>query len=91
VIDGYVVSQYTAECRDPFIKALTNFQNIEKSSSCFFSKKSDLLTMGIKLFTLLLFFVTTVRFIIALFMYVPLLMRIRGNLKEYCAHKIDKR
>lgn len=27
----------------------------------------------------------------ACFVYVPLLFKIRGNLKEYCVHKIDKR
>jgi uncharacterized membrane protein len=27
----------------------------------------------------------------AFFVYIPLLCEIRGNLKEYCVHKIDKR
>jgi hypothetical protein len=29
--------------------------------------------------------------IVAFFVYIPLLTKIRGNLKEYCCHKIDKR
>lgn len=34
---------------------------------------------------------SAVTLLIAFFIYIPLLFNIRGNLKEYCVHKIDKR
>lgn len=47
-----------------------------------------LLTM---IFTVLVFAVSAFMLIIAAIMYIPLICYIKGNLKEYCCHKIDKR
>jgi Fungal potassium channel len=47
-----------------------------------------LLTM---LFTVLVFAASLILLAIACLMYIPLVFYIRGNLKEYCCHKIDKR
>ncbi|PWN43028.1 hypothetical protein IE81DRAFT_109130 [Ceraceosorus guamensis] len=47
-----------------------------------------LLTM---IFTVLVFAASAIMLIIAAIMYVPLICYIKGNLKEYCCHKIDKR
>ncbi|CAG8563225.1 10947_t:CDS:2 [Acaulospora morrowiae] len=49
------------------------------------------MTLGFMAFTLLVFFLSFTMLLIAFLMYIPLLCQIRGNLKEYCCHKIDKR
>ncbi|KNC97285.1 vacuole protein [Spizellomyces punctatus DAOM BR117] len=35
--------------------------------------------------------ISAIQLVAAFFIYVPLLFNIRGNLKEYCCHKVDKR
>ncbi|PWN26518.1 hypothetical protein BDZ90DRAFT_241690 [Jaminaea rosea] len=47
-----------------------------------------LLTM---IFTVVIFAGSAILLLIASIMYLPLLCYIKGNLKEYCCHKIDKR
>jgi hypothetical protein len=42
-------------------------------------------------FTVTIWFISFANLIVAFFIYIPLLCRIRGNLKEYACHKIDKR
>jgi hypothetical protein len=42
-------------------------------------------------FSFVLWCITAISTIIACVLYVPLLCNIRGNLKEYVCHKIDKR
>lgn len=42
-------------------------------------------------FTVTIWFISFANLIVAFFVYMPLLFKIRGNLKEYCCHKIDKR
>lgn len=42
-------------------------------------------------FTVLIFIGSLLLLIVAAILYVPLLCYIRGNLKEYCCHKVDKR
>ncbi|CAG8556300.1 2751_t:CDS:2, partial [Racocetra persica] len=44
-------------------------------------------TMALSIFLFIFSFVKT---LIAAILYIPLLCHIRGNLKEYCCHKIDK-
>ncbi|KDN43898.1 hypothetical protein K437DRAFT_257288 [Tilletiaria anomala UBC 951] len=43
------------------------------------------------LFTVLVFAASMILLLIAGLMYLPMLCYIKGNLKEYCCHKIDKR
>ncbi|TFK28843.1 hypothetical protein FA15DRAFT_691605 [Coprinopsis marcescibilis] len=43
------------------------------------------------LFTVVVFLGSLILLIIAAICYIPLLCHIRGNLKEYCCHKVDKR
>jgi len=43
------------------------------------------------LFTVLVFAISMILLIAAGICYIPLLCYIRGNLKEYCCHKVDKR
>lgn len=49
------------------------------------------LAMALIAFTLLSFLISATKLAIAFLLYIPLLFHIRGNLKEYCCHKIDKR
>ncbi|KAI3656439.1 hypothetical protein MP638_006286 [Amoeboaphelidium occidentale] len=42
-------------------------------------------------FTVLLFLIDLASMVFAYLLYIPFMMQIRGNLKEYCCHKIDKR
>jgi hypothetical protein len=58
------------------------------------SVKNDQVTTAtyiILLITFLFWTMKMISLIVALFVYIPLLCMIRGNLKEYCVHKIDKR
>jgi len=45
----------------------------------------------VTLFTVTIFIISLLLLITAGIFYVPLLCYIRGNLKEYCCHKVDKR
>ncbi|KAG0339107.1 hypothetical protein BG004_006951 [Podila humilis] len=49
------------------------------------------ITMGLMMFTLTLWVLSVLYMIAAVILYVPLVIHIQGNLKEYCCHKIDKR
>jgi hypothetical protein len=90
-IDAYVVLQYPLECHTEILRATSKLKGVQGSSKCLFANEEDAFTLAIKLFTLALFIGSCLRLLLALVMYIPLLFRIRGNLKEYCAHKIDKR
>jgi hypothetical protein len=89
IIDSYFVSQLYRECGYSILKVLLRKTDISETSECF--KDGLAMSTGVKAFTLIIFIATSLQFLLALFLYIPLLMRIRGNLKEYCAHKIDKR
>ncbi|KAK9701307.1 Potassium transporter [Basidiobolus ranarum] len=52
------------------------------------NRKLTFVTMGIPC---LLFIISAIRTLFAAFLYLFLVCEIRGNLKEYCCHKIDKR
>ncbi|KAJ3036776.1 hypothetical protein HDV00_002388 [Rhizophlyctis rosea] len=56
-----------------------------------YGNKAQLATTYLTIFSLLLWAISAVQLMIAAGIYIPLLCRIRGNLKEYCCHKIDKR
>ncbi|KAG0273258.1 hypothetical protein BGZ95_010924 [Linnemannia exigua] len=49
------------------------------------------ITMGLMAFTLTLWVISVLNMLVAVFMYIPLVIHIQGNLKEFCCHKIDKR
>ncbi|ORZ03453.1 hypothetical protein BCR43DRAFT_483392 [Syncephalastrum racemosum] len=46
---------------------------------------------GTMAFSIVIFGISFILVCIAAIMYIPLLCHIRGNLKEYCCHKVDKR
>jgi len=52
---------------------------------------TTLITMGLMMFTLTLWVISLLYMIGAVILYIPLVIHIQGNLKEYCCHKIDKR
>lgn len=43
------------------------------------------------LFTVAMCALSLIKLIAAVILYIPLVSHIRGNLKEFCCHKIDKR
>ncbi|KAK3830835.1 MAG: hypothetical protein JOS17DRAFT_150231 [Linnemannia elongata] len=49
------------------------------------------ITMGLMTFTLTLWVISVLMMLSAVILYIPLVIHIRGNLKEFCCHKIDKR
>ncbi|KAF9436630.1 hypothetical protein BGZ76_003427 [Entomortierella beljakovae] len=49
------------------------------------------ITISLMIFTLTLWIISVLLMIAAVFCYIPLVIHIKGNLKEYCCHKIDKR
>jgi len=56
--------------------------------------EGSILTAGLlisMLFTVLVFAGSLIMLVAAGVLYIPLLCYIRGNLKEYCCHKVDKR
>ncbi|KAF9432659.1 hypothetical protein BGZ76_010499 [Entomortierella beljakovae] len=56
--------------------------------------KNDILKMvsvGAMIFTVTVFALSSIMFLSAIILYIPLVSHIQGNLKEYCCHKIDKR
>ncbi|KAF8934521.1 hypothetical protein BGZ58_005643 [Dissophora ornata] len=48
-------------------------------------------TLGLMCFTLSLWVISILLMLVAVFLYIPLVIQIQGNLKEFCCHKIDKR
>ncbi|KAG0326030.1 hypothetical protein BGZ99_010251 [Dissophora globulifera] len=48
-------------------------------------------TMGLMTFTLTLWVISVLLMLVAVCLYIPLVIEIKGNLKEFCCHKIDKR
>ncbi|ORX92608.1 hypothetical protein K493DRAFT_225285 [Basidiobolus meristosporus CBS 931.73] len=76
-VNGYVL--YLIFKDDPSWKKLEDFK---------LDKKISLVTMGVPC---ILFIVSALKTILAAILYIPLVCEIRGNLKEYCCHKIDKR
>ncbi|KAJ3417004.1 hypothetical protein HDV05_007486 [Chytridiales sp. JEL 0842] len=51
----------------------------------------SLIAYGLSTFTVVVWSFSFIGLLAAFFVYIPLLCNIRGNLKEYCCHKIDKR
>ena len=49
------------------------------------------IALGAMIFTVVMFAFSLIMLIGAVILYIPLVCRIQGNLKEYCCHKIDKR
>jgi len=56
--------------------------------------QGDAITTGLLFstgFTVIIFAISAIALLAAGILYIPLLCYIRGNLKEYCCHKVDKR
>ncbi|KAI8869127.1 hypothetical protein GQ42DRAFT_124226, partial [Ramicandelaber brevisporus] len=49
------------------------------------------LSFGTITFTFVLYLISAFTMMAAALIYIPLVMSVRGNIKEYCCHKIDKR
>ncbi|KAG0253634.1 hypothetical protein BG011_006247, partial [Mortierella polycephala] len=48
-------------------------------------------SIGLMTFTLTLWIISVLLMLVAVCLYIPLVIQIQGNLKEFCCHKIDKR
>ncbi|KAF9161245.1 hypothetical protein BGX21_011444 [Mortierella sp. AD011] len=82
VINGTIIYQtFAGEPHISFFDWDTRFKNDTY-------KKISLAAM---IFTVTVFAISLLSFIAAAFLYIPLVSHIRGNLKEFCCHKIDKR
>ncbi|CAB4405138.1 unnamed protein product [Rhizophagus irregularis] len=73
----------------PIIK--TNITRDWMNLSAYGHSTVERLAMALMAFTFLSFAFSATKLIVAFILYIPLLFHIRGNLKEYCCHKIDKR
>jgi hypothetical protein len=65
-----------------------NWDTVVGRGDKFIMKKIALCAM---LFTVAMFALSLIKLIAAVILYIPLVSHIRGNLKEFCCHKIDKR
>ena len=54
-------------------------------------EKTVLVFVTLQLMTVTIWIISFMGLFMAFLVYIPLLCNIRGNLKEYCVHKIDKR
>ncbi|KAJ9056537.1 Potassium transporter [Entomophthora muscae] len=69
-----------------------NFENLKDRISSFSSSLIlSYTTLGSLLITNILFLLSALSVLVAALLYIPLAFHIRGNLKEYCCYKVDKR
>ncbi|KAF8962169.1 hypothetical protein BGZ46_001214 [Entomortierella lignicola] len=88
-----------ADAPRQFINATVLYQTFQHSTfKTFFDwpAKFDnnvykMISIGAMIFTVTMFAISFIMLIAAVILYIPLVSHIRGNLKEYCCHKIDKR
>ncbi|KAF9194550.1 hypothetical protein BGZ51_009113 [Haplosporangium sp. Z 767] len=85
VINGIILITVIYKNRDPQGNLNLAFWSYENFS------QMTLVTMGLMTFTLTLWIISVLLMLVAVFLYIPLVIHIQGNLKEFCCHKIDKR
>ncbi|KAL0582030.1 Potassium transporter [Marasmius crinis-equi] len=86
----YAVYLSHEDDRDPVTNQLRPWYDVSK----YFDDNKNFTTTALTIttfFTVTIFAGSLLLLIVAGICYVPLLMHIRGNLKEYCCHKVDKR
>ncbi|KAF9217250.1 hypothetical protein BGZ59_005587 [Podila verticillata] len=76
-----------------FMKALGfDFTNLNDVAQLLPSlKTADKFTFCVMVFTSLMFIISGVATLIAIVLWIPLVAKVQGNLKEYVCHKMDKR
>ncbi|KAJ3194701.1 hypothetical protein HDU82_002364 [Entophlyctis luteolus] len=74
---------------NPFVQYFYALINLGKTRAA--SDTVGVATLGLTVFSLSMWFISFCAIVAAFFAYFPLLYMIRGNLKEYVCHKIDKR
>lgn len=76
-----------------FMKALGfDFTNLDDVAQLLPSlKTADKFTFCVMVFTSLMFIISGVATLIAIVLWIPLVAKVQGNLKEYVCHKMDKR
>ena len=70
-------------------QALTNVDKLMDGSA--FSGLTNNFVTILVMVGIALFFMSAISVLVAGIIYVPLICEIRGNIKEYCCHKVDKR
>ncbi|KAF9361593.1 hypothetical protein BGX34_007053 [Mortierella sp. NVP85] len=76
-----------------FLYKMLDSQNFKYSILMWKYVKDDMgkITMCLMTFTLTLWVLSVLLMFVAVCLYIPLVIQIKGNLKEFCCHKIDKR
>ncbi|KAF9932349.1 hypothetical protein FBU30_008329 [Linnemannia zychae] len=76
-----------------FMKAIgSDFDHLDEISQILPSLKlADKFTLGVMVFTSLMFIISGLATLIAVILWIPLVAKVQGNLKEYVCHKMDKR
>ncbi|CAJ0642280.1 1130_t:CDS:10 [Entrophospora sp. SA101] len=76
------------------INAVTLFSVLRMNDFSFninrYGNITTIFALAVMAFTVLMFFISMLLLGVAFFVYIPILCKIRGNLKEYCCHLIDK-
>lgn len=88
-ITSVVLKKFTLERREPSVGGI-----VKEIYNGLGNTRPDQLsaaTYVILCCTFLFYLYNVFALVFATFMYIPLVCQIRGNLKEYCVHKIDKR
>ncbi|KAJ3086587.1 hypothetical protein HK102_012871 [Quaeritorhiza haematococci] len=87
LIDLYRASLQNVDTNlDMVTRSIRAVQNIMAQSN-----NAQLIAHSLSLFTVTIWLMSFCSLLVAFIVYIPLLCQIRGNLKEYCCHKIDKR
>jgi hypothetical protein len=60
-------------------------------NAIFHNDTLKMITVSGMIFTVFMFAFSLIMLLAAVILYIPVVSHIRGNLKEYCCHKIDKR
>ncbi|KAJ3106455.1 hypothetical protein HDU96_008217 [Phlyctochytrium bullatum] len=91
----FIIAVNLADFLITFKKKSDKSQSIEQLLVDFLTSSTtetaQKLLLYLSILSILIFAVSFLSLIASFFIYIPLLCVIRGNLKEYCCHKIDKR
>ncbi|KAJ3309726.1 hypothetical protein HDU76_003537, partial [Blyttiomyces sp. JEL0837] len=78
-----------ANPKDP--NPFSRYYNAIRSLVILNNNKTELIAYALSSFTVAMWIFSFMGLLAAFFIYIPLICTVRGNLKEYCCHKIDKR
>ncbi|KAI8900869.1 hypothetical protein BC833DRAFT_579949 [Globomyces pollinis-pini] len=85
-----VIDIYSAK-RKTFVDTIVSLYTVSSVSNGSGTKLETTIFFTLQLLSVTIWIFNAISVLIASIVYVPLVCRIQGNLKEYCVHKIDKR